>query len=87
MNRLAKYKLCGNLNATVSGKMLYLILIDIADDNGRVIIPQRRISETLGISKAAVSRNLRHLRDGGYIGIDAQYTDFGSRAPNKYRIL
>ena len=71
MKNMAKYRLCGQLDATVSGKLLYLILLDICDDENAAVIPQRRISEAIGLSKGTVSRNLRKLRDGG-------------RAANKY---
>ena len=86
MNKLTKYKICGELNATITGKLLYLILDDLADQNGEVIIPQRKISGALRISKATVSRNFRRLREGGYISIYPTYHSDGGRAANKYRI-
>lgn len=84
MNKIAKYKLCGEVTTSISGKLLYLILMDITDENNAVSIPQRRISEVLGISKGTVSRNLRKLRDGGYINVIPQYHSDGGRAANKY---
>ncbi len=84
MNKLAKYKPCGEINTSISGKLLYLILTDITDENNAVSIPQRRISESLRIAKSTVSRNLRKLQDAGYIEIVPQYNDYGGRAPNKY---
>ncbi len=84
MNKIAKYKLCGEVTTSISGKLLYLILMDITDENNTVSIPQRRISEVLDISKGTVSRNLRKLRDGGYINIIPQYHGDGGRAANKY---
>lgn len=84
MNKMARYKLCGEVNTSISGKLLYLILIDVTDENNAVSIPQRRISEVLGISKGTVSRNLRKLRDGGYINVVPQYHSDGGRAANKY---
>lgn len=84
MNKMARYKLCGEVNTSISGKLLYLILIDITDENNAASIPQRRISEVLGISKGTVSRNLRKLRDGGYINVVPQYHSDGGRAANKY---
>ena len=87
MNKLTKYQICGEVNTTITGKMLYLLLYELSDPNGEVIIPQRRISDALRISKATVSRNLRRLRDGGYIRIYARYhTEGGGRAANKYQI-
>lgn len=84
MNKMTKYKLCGEVNTSISGKLLYLILMDITDENNAVSIPQRRISESLRIAKSTVSRNMHRLRDAGYIEIVAQYNDYGGRAPNEY---
>ena len=86
MNKLRKYKLCGEINSTVIGKLLYLILEELANRNGEIIIPQRKISDTLQISKGAVSSNLHRLRDGGYIEIYPQYHSDGGRGPNKYKV-
>lgn len=84
MNNMAKYRLAGGLNTTVSGKLLYLVLLDIIDTDNRTVVSQRRISEALGISKGTVSRNLRRLRDSGYIDALPQYHSDGGRAANKY---
>ena len=87
MNRLSKYKVCGLINTTATGKLLYLILDDLANKNGEVIIPQRKISDALHISKGTVSRNLRRLRDSGCIDIQAQYrSEDNGRGANKYII-
>ena len=69
MNKLTKFKICGEVNTTITGKLLYLILYEIADPNGEIIIAQKRISDALRISKSTVSRNLRRLYDGGYIKV------------------
>jgi len=84
MKRLNKYKICGEVDATATGKLLYLILDELANKNGEIAIPQRKISDALRISKGTVSRNLRRLRDGGYIDIHPQYHSDGGRAANKY---
>ena len=86
MRKLTKYKLCGEVDAPVTGKLLYLILGELADKNGEVMIPQRKISGALHISKGTVSRNLRRLSDGGYIEVHPTYHGDGGRAANKYRI-
>ena len=86
MRKLSKYKICGHVDSTVTGKLLYLILDELADKNGEIIIPQRKISAALHISKGTVSLNLRRLREGGYIEILPQYHRDGGRAANKYRI-
>lgn len=84
MNKFTKYRLAGELETTVSGKLLYLFLLDIVDAEGKIIIPQRRISEALGISKGTVSHNFRRLYKRGYIDIVPQFHDDGGRAANKY---
>jgi DNA-binding MarR family transcriptional regulator len=85
MNRLNKFKVCGEVKAGITGKLLYLILDELADESGETVIPQRKISDALQIAKSTVSRNLRKLKEGGYIEVVPQYrTDDGSRASNKY---
>lgn len=86
MNKLSKFKICGSVDAPVTGKLLYLILLEISNRNGEIAIPQRKISEALHISKSTVSRNLRKLRDSGYIDTFPQYHSDGGRAANKYKI-
>ena len=83
-DKMMKYRFCGNIGTTVSGKLMHLILTDISNRNGETTIPQRRISEALGISKGTVSRNLRLLRDSGYIDVLPQYHSDGGRSANKY---
>ena len=87
VNKLSKYKICGGIDTTITGKLIYLVLNDLANRNGEAVIPQRRISDALHISKKAVSRNLRRLESGGYIIILPQYrSDDGGRSANKYII-
>jgi biotin operon repressor len=87
MNNFTKYRMAGGLDATPSAKLLYLVLLDLIDDKNRVIVPQRRISEALGLSRKTVSKTLRRLRDGGYITIEEQYNEYGGRMPNRYSVL
>ena len=84
VNNLTKYKICGEVNTTITGKLLYLILGELSDHNGEVVIPQKKISDALRISRGTVSRNLRRLRYCGYIDIQPQYHSDGGRAANKY---
>lgn len=86
MHNMAKYQHLRTLDTTVSGRLLYLILMDITDADGTVVIPQRRLSETIGIAKSTVSRNLRKLCDDGYISMIPQYHSDHGRAANKYII-
>ena len=84
MNRLSKFRPCGATESTVTGKLLYFMLNEIVNRNGEIIISQRKISGTLGISRSAVSRNLRRLEKSGAIIVVAQYHSDGGRAANKY---
>jgi DNA-binding MarR family transcriptional regulator len=83
---LSKFRACGELKVNSTGKLLYLVLEEIADSGGEVVIPQKQIGGAIGISKGAVGRNLRKLKDGGYIRITAQYHSDGGRTANKYTI-
>jgi DNA-binding MarR family transcriptional regulator len=87
MNKFTRYHLAGELETTVSGKLLYLLLLDTVDADGKIIIPQRRIAEALGMSRSTVSRNFRKLYKRGYIDIVPQFHDDGGRAANKIYVL
>ncbi len=87
MNRFTKYRLAGELETTVSGKLLYLFLLDTVDANGKITISQRRVSESLGLSRGTVSRNFRRLHRRGYIDIVPRFHEDGGRAANQYLIL
>ena len=86
MNKLSKFKNCGFIKTTITGKLLYLVLYELANRNGQVVISQRKISNALGISKSTVSRNLRRLERVGAIGITPTFHYDGGRAANKYTI-
>ena len=86
MNNMTKFGHLRTLDTTISGRLLYLVLMELTDANGAVVIPQRRVSRALGISKGTVSRNFRKLHQGGYIDIIPQYHEDGGRAANKYVI-
>jgi len=87
MNKYTKFHLAGELKITPAGKLLYLVLLDIVDEENKVVIPQKRISKVLGITRQTVSRNLRRLKRCGYIDIIPTYNEYGGRMPNKYEIL
>jgi IS30 family transposase len=86
MKRLCKYKIYGDIDTTVTGKLLYHILNEISGKKDEITISQRKISDALHISKGTVSRNLRRLRDGGYIEVYSTYNSEGGRSANKYII-
>jgi len=83
MINLPKYRLAGKLKTPVSGKLLYLMLLDNMDSEGRFILSQRRMSEALGISKTTIRRNLRKLYHAGQIDILPRWNEDGGRASNK----
>ena len=83
MNKYTKYQLAGELDTTISGKLLYLMLLDTVDAESKITLPQRRVSEALGISRGTVSRNFRKLHNRGYIEIIPQFHEDGGRAANK----
>lgn len=81
-----KYYLAGIINTTPSAKLIYLLLSELCDQNGEVIIPIRKISEALNLARDTVSSNLMRLERSGYIIITEQYNEYGGRAPNKYQL-
>lgn len=82
-----KYRLAGQIDSTVSGKLLYLMLLDTVGHKNAVQLSQRRIAETLGISKGTVGKNIHRLKRNGYIEILPQYHDDGGRAANQFVVL
>jgi DNA-binding GntR family transcriptional regulator len=69
-----------------TAKLIYLALCEAMNYGEYAIIPQRHLAETLGISRRAVSANLRRLEHAGTISIEPLYNQYGSRLPNKYRL-
>jgi len=84
MNKFTKYRIAGELDTTVSGKLLYLFLLDTVDADGKIIIPQRWVSKALGLSRGTVSQNFRRLDRRGYIDVIPQFNEYGGQMPNKY---
>ena len=87
MNNLSKFRPAGELETTMVGKLVYLVLKDIVDEENTTTIPQKRISEALGISRSTVSQALRKLYRRGYISVIPQFNDLGGQMPNKYIVL
>ena len=56
MNKYTKFNLVGELETTMSGKLLYLVLLDLIDEDDKVIIPQKKISETAQKAPQKVAR-------------------------------
>jgi Mn-dependent DtxR family transcriptional regulator len=86
MQNLSNFKYLRTLDTSVSGRLLYLVLSEISGADNTVTVSQRRVSEALGVSKQTVSRNLRRLKEDGYIDIYSQYHADGGRAANKFVI-
>jgi DNA-binding MarR family transcriptional regulator len=84
MNNFAKYKQCGELDTNVSGKLLYLMLSDIVDGGGKIIIPQKQIGEALGLTRATISRNMHRLERLGRVRIVPTFNEYGGQMPNKF---
>ena len=84
MNKYTKFSLAGELETTISGKLLYLILMDVIDEKNQVVIPQKKISKALGMSKSTVSRNLRRLEHIGVLKITPTFNEYGGQMPNQY---
>jgi len=72
------------MRTTITGKLLYLVMDAIADEDGVVVISHRKIGNTLGISRSAVSRNLHRLEDEGAVTIMPRFNEDGGRSANKY---
>jgi DNA-binding MarR family transcriptional regulator len=86
MNKYTKFKLCADLEANTSAKLLYLILLDLIDENNKIMIPQKKIGAALGLSRDTVSRNLRKLERIGAITIAPTYNDLGGQMANQYAV-
>jgi len=87
MNKLALYRICGNIKTTSTGKLIYLVLDDLADEDGKVVISQKTISNVLKVSRGTVSRNLHQLAKVGAIRISPTFHYDGGRAANTYIVL
>jgi predicted transcriptional regulator len=83
-DKINEFKVAGKINTTISGKMLYMLLSELADSNGVINISQRKISQILGLHKSTISKNLRRLEKNGYIYIRSKYTQDGGRLANEY---
>jgi len=81
---MTKYKISGQLKTTISGKLIYTLLSELADENGEIQISSKSISNTLKISRGTVRKNLHSLEQKGYLFIREMYREDGGRIANKY---
>ena len=82
---LTSLRICGTVDGTASGKLIYGLLLENARIDG-VRISVRQMGRTLGISKSAVRANIKRLADSGYISVFPQHHSDGGRAANFYQI-
>jgi DNA-binding MarR family transcriptional regulator len=87
MSDFMKYRMAGALDVPPSAKLLYLVLAETIGGKGKAVIAHKRISETLGMNRKTVSRNLRRLEQSGHIAIEPTYNECGGRMPNRYSVL
>jgi len=78
-------RMCGTVDCTASGKLIYGLLLENAGTDG-VRISVRQMGQALGISKTAVRNNIKRLKESGYISALPQYHSDGGRAANFYQI-
>ncbi|WDV44080.1 helix-turn-helix domain-containing protein [Clostridiaceae bacterium M8S5] len=83
-DKIDEFKVAGKIKTTISGKMIYMLLNELADKDGVITISQKKIGKILGIHKTTVRRNLRRLERSKYILIHSRYTEDGGRLSNKY---
>lgn len=74
-DRISEFKVAGEIKATVSGKMIYMLLSKMAGNEGIVQISQRKLSKILGLHKTTIRKNLWRLEKSGYIYIRSRYTE------------
>mgnify|MGYP000898252815 CR=1 FL=1 len=85
MNDLARYRLCANLQAPASAKLLYCYLLDMAGGRHHsAVISIKSLAQSVGLSRSATSRNLNRLRRLDMIGIVPRYSEDGGRLSNQY---
>lgn len=82
--KVSEYKVVGQMKTTISGKMLYMLLNELADDDGVVNISHRKLGKILGMHRSTVSRSLKRLERSGEIYIRSRYTGDGGRLSNEY---
>lgn len=84
MSQTAKYLLCGRQPMNSTAKLLYCYLTDTVGGRRELFKSAKKIGAAVGLSRAAVCRNMHILRQNGLIEITPQYTEDGGRLANKY---
>lgn len=83
-DRINEFKVVGEIESTVSAKIIYMFLSKIANREGVIQISQKKLSKILGIHKTTVRKNLWRLEKSGYIYIRSRYTADGGKLANEY---
>ena len=86
MVKTAKYMLCGRPSMMSTAKLLYCYRTDTVGRKWELARSSKKIGAAVGISRTAVSRNMRLLRQNGLFEIVLQFTDDGGRLANKYSL-
>ena len=85
MNDLMRYKQCAGLRVPASAKLLYCYLLDMTGGcHKTVTISIRSLSQSVGLSRSATSRNLLRLKRLDMIGIATRHSEDGGRLSNQY---
>jgi DNA-binding Lrp family transcriptional regulator len=83
-SEMLKYKICGQVKGTISGKFLLAMLMDLCDDKGEMVMSSRDLHRMTGLASSTVLKNMHRLEDGGYIKIRCRLNCDGGRASNGY---
>ena len=62
-DEIRKYKLAGSVKGTITSKLIYTMLNDLANIKCEVQISVKRMSKTLKISEQAIRKSLKALED------------------------
>lgn len=77
-----KYKVLSKIGGNSSMKLLYGYMLDLGVKE--FMSSYRKIGKEIGLTKGAVGRNMRKLRDNGVIKIESRYSEDGARLSNKF---
>lgn len=85
MNDLTRYKTFASLRIPAAAKLIYCYLLDLAGSRHiNVAVSVRTLAHDVGLSRSAVRRNLRRLRQLGMINVTPRYTEDRGRLSNEY---
>ena len=85
MNDLTRYRLCAELKAPPSAKLIYCYLLD-ASDKGSITASMKNIAKAVGLSRSTACSSLHRLNRLDLLTITPRYTEDGGRLSHKYRV-